>query len=106
LTEISTGGATTLLWCYWHRQECDERAEKACTKWLPGVFPMPLQSLSEVYSCTRGLFWRKCSFIDCTLLYSSKIKWSWEHFGTTIYVNFILCVILIFQGETSNFEPK
>jgi len=70
------------------------------------MFPMPLQLLAEVYSCTKGLFWRKCSLNDCTVLCSSKIKWSWEHFEDTMYVNFILCVILIFQGETSNFEQK
>jgi len=105
-SEISTEGAKALSWCYQHHQECDERAEKARTKWLPGMFPVPLQSLAEVYSCTRGLFWRKCNLSDCTVLYSSKIKWSWEHFEATIYVNCILCVILIFQGETSNFEPK
>jgi len=28
-------------------------AEKAFTKWLPGMFPTPVQSLAEVYSCTR-----------------------------------------------------
>ena len=26
---------------------------------LPEMFPAPLQSLAEVYSCTRELFWRK-----------------------------------------------
>jgi hypothetical protein len=33
-----------------------------------------LHSLEEVYSCTRGLFWRKCSLNDCTVLYFSEIK--------------------------------
>jgi len=36
--------------------ECDERAEKAFTKWLLGMFPTTLQSLAGVYNCTRGLF--------------------------------------------------
>ena len=55
-TEISVEG-TAILWCYWHNYECNGRAEKVFIKWLPGMFPTPLQSLAEVYSCTRGLFW-------------------------------------------------
>jgi len=31
---------------------------------------------AEVYSCTIGLFWTKCSFNDRTVLYFSDIKWS------------------------------
>ena len=59
---------TMLLWCYWH-EECDTRAEKSFMKWLPGMFPAPLQLLAEVYNCTSGLFWRKCGLEDCTVLY-------------------------------------
>ena len=55
-TEISTEG-TTLVWCYRHILKCDVRAEKAFTKWLPGLFPAHLQLLAEVCRCTRGLFW-------------------------------------------------
>ena len=29
---------------------------KRLTKWLPGMFSTPLESLAEVSSCTRGLF--------------------------------------------------
>jgi hypothetical protein len=32
------------------------RAENAFTKWFPGIFPTLLQSLAEVYNCTRRLF--------------------------------------------------
>ena len=62
-TEISTEG-TALLWCSGN-QEYAGRAEKASTKWLPGMFPTHLHLLAEVYICTRGLFWRKCSLHDC-----------------------------------------
>jgi hypothetical protein len=30
-----------------------------------------LHSLAEVYNCTRGQFWRKCSLNDCNVLYFS-----------------------------------
>jgi hypothetical protein len=33
-----------------------DRAEKSFIKWLPGMFPTPLQSLAEGCSCIRGLF--------------------------------------------------
>ena len=72
-TEISIE-VSQLLWCYWHNEECDEGAEKAFTKWLPGMFPTSLQSLAEVYICTRGLSWRKCSLNDCTVLYFPEMK--------------------------------
>jgi hypothetical protein len=45
--------------------------------------PYTLHSLEEVYSCTRGLFWRTCSLNDCTVLYFSEIKWLREYFGST-----------------------
>jgi hypothetical protein len=32
------------------------KAEKAFTKWLPGMFPTHLESLAEVHTSTRGLF--------------------------------------------------
>ena len=56
LTKISIGGMA-LLWSYWHKYECDRRAEKAFTKWFPGMFPTPLRLLAEVYRCARGSFW-------------------------------------------------
>ena len=83
-TEISTEG-TALLWRYWHNYECDGRAEKVFIKWLPGMFPIRLQSLSEVYKCTRGLFWRKYILNYCNVLYFSEIKWFREYFGATMY---------------------
>lgn len=43
--------------------------------------------LAEVYNCTRGSFWRKCTFNDCNILYFSKIKWFWEHFEATTYID-------------------
>jgi hypothetical protein len=36
-------------------KECNGRAEKIFTKWFPEIFPTPLQSLAEMYICTRGL---------------------------------------------------
>ena len=63
----------------------DGRAEMAFTKQLPGMCPTHLQSLTEVYICTRGLFWRKCSLYDCTVLYFLEIKWFWEHSEATMY---------------------
>jgi hypothetical protein len=51
-----------------------EELKKAFTKWLPEMFPTPLQSLAEVHSCTRGLFWRNCSFKDCIVLYIWEMK--------------------------------
>ena len=44
------------------------------------MFPTPLQPLTEMYSCTRGIIWRKCSLNNCTVLYFSEIKWFREHF--------------------------
>ena len=38
-----------------------------------------------MYSCTRGLFWRKCSLSDCTVLYFSDRKWFRRHFEVTAY---------------------
>ena len=84
LPEISTEGMA-LWWCYWHNWECDGTGDKASTKWLPGMFPIPLQSLTEVYGCTRGLFGSKCSLNDCTVMYFSEIKWFQEHFEVTMY---------------------
>ena len=49
-------------------------------KSLPGMLPVPLQPLSEVYSCTRGLFLRNCSLNDCIVLYVSEIKRFREYF--------------------------
>ena len=58
--DISIVG-TALLWCYWRHYECDGRAEKVTTQWLPGMFPTSLQSLAEVYNRARGVFWSNCS---------------------------------------------
>jgi hypothetical protein len=49
------------------------------------MFPTPLQSLSEVYSCTGGLFGRKYSLSDGTVLYFSEIKRSGEHSVANTY---------------------
>jgi len=57
---------------------------KVFHKWPPGMFPIPLQLLAEVYSCTRGLFQRKCSLNGCNVLYFWEIKWFWEHFEGTM----------------------
>jgi hypothetical protein len=47
-----------------------------------------LQSLAEVCSFTRELFWRSCSLNDCAVLYFSEMKWFQEHFKATVY-NFL-----------------
>jgi hypothetical protein len=70
-TEICDDG-TTLLWCYWHNLKCDWRAEEVSTKWLPGMLQTLLQYLAEEYSCTRGLFWKKCSLIVVQFCISKK----------------------------------
>jgi hypothetical protein len=84
LPKISTEG-TMLWWCYWHNRECNGRGDKAFTKWLPGTFPTPLQSLVEVYGCTRGLLGKKRSLNDCIVMYFSEIKWFQEHLEATTY---------------------
>jgi len=40
------------------------------------MFPTPLKLLVDMYSCARGLFWRKCSWYVCDTLYFLQIKWS------------------------------
>ena len=76
-TEIRNKGME-LVWCYWYK-ECGGRAEKSLTKLLSGMFPTPLQTLEETYSCTRELFWSKFSLSDCTVLYFSQLKLFREH---------------------------
>ena len=49
------------------------------------MFPTTLQLLVEVQSCTRGIFWRKCSLNDCSVLYFSDIKWFQKHFEAATY---------------------
>ena len=82
------------LWCHWHHQECEERAEKAFTKWLPGMFPTLLQLLAEEYSCTKGLFWRKYSLNDCTVLYFSQTGRFWEYSEATTF-----CIVAETHGK-------
>jgi hypothetical protein len=84
------------LWCYWHHLESDVRAEKVYTKWLPGMFPTPWQSLAEVYSSQMGLFCRKCDLNDCTVLYSSEIQWFLEHFEETTHVSRMNIIVQYF----------
>ena len=93
-TEINVEGMMP-LWGYWHHREYERGTGKALTRWLPGMFPTPLQSPAGVYSCTRGLFWSKCSLNDFTLLYFSEIKWFQEHFKAT--VNSFLKTSTMFQ---------
>jgi hypothetical protein len=49
---------------------------KRLSRWLP-----------EVCSSIRGLFWRKCSVNDCTVLYFSERKWLLEHFEATTCID-------------------
>jgi hypothetical protein len=64
-SEISTE-ATALLGYYWDQWECDGRADKDFTKWLPWTFPTPVQPMAEVYSCTMRLLLRKFGLNECT----------------------------------------
>ena len=80
-----------ILWCYWHHYECKGRAEKAFRKWLLGMSATRLQSLAEVYSCTRRLLGKKCSLNGCTVLYFSEIKWFGVCFETTMLWCWQLC---------------
>jgi len=79
---VSIIGAA-LLWCYWHHNECDGRAEKAFAKWLPGMFPSHLQSLVEVYCCTRGAILKEmsvkwlCWFVRLRNKVIPEILWSY-----------------------------
>ena len=50
------------------------RAEKVFTKCLPGMFPSPLQSLTELCSYARGLVRRKDSLNDSTVFFISRNK--------------------------------
>jgi len=45
--------------------------QKCFTKWLPEMFPTPLQSLTEVYSCKRRLFWSKWMY--CFVFLRNKV---------------------------------
>jgi hypothetical protein len=71
---------------YWHYSECDGRAEKAFTKWLPGKFSTPLQLLVEVCICQKRLLRMTRSLNDCTVLYLSQVKWFREKFEATTYM--------------------
>ena len=62
-TEISIE-VKAISWFFWLTYEWDGKAEKAFTKWIPEMLQTPLQSLAEVHSCIRGLFWRKCILND------------------------------------------
>jgi len=49
---------------------------------LPSIFPISWQSLAEDCTCIRGLFWRKCSLNDFTLVFPSKkvnVATIWSH---------------------------
>jgi hypothetical protein len=56
---------------------------KGFIKWLPGIFPSPIQSAAEVYSSTRRMFWSKCSLNNRI----SEMKWYGLHFEDTAYKN-------------------
>ena len=63
-------------WCFCDGTDIIKNAMDKLKK-LPQMFPAPLQLLAEVYTCTRGLFWRKCSLNDCTVLNLSLLMWFW-----------------------------
>jgi hypothetical protein len=47
--------------------------------------PTLLRLLPDVYSCSRGPFWRKCSLNYCAVSYFSEIWWFREHFEATMH---------------------
>jgi len=60
-------------WCFVmqrHDEECDRRAEKAFTKWLPEMFPTPQQWLAKTHSSAG----RKCNLNNRTVLYFSEVR--------------------------------
>jgi hypothetical protein len=67
---------TASLWCYRYHYEWDGRAKKDFTRWLPGMFPTPLQSLAQVYSCLNG----------CNIFYLLETDLFREHFEGTTYM--------------------
>ena len=75
-----------LLWCSWHHWEFNRRADKAFTKWLP-------------VAGRRGLYWKKCSLNDCTVVHLSELKWFWIHSEATMYINnsFTVCLPIHFK---------
>ena len=69
-------------------------------------FPQNDFPLSDAYSYTRRLFWRKCSLSDCTVLYFSEIEWFQEHFEATANTTGkIMCTYIanIYDGFYSNY---
>jgi len=55
------------------------------------MFPTTLQSLTELYICTRSLFWTKCNLNDWSVLHFSEIQWFRENFETTTIKLILLC---------------
>ena len=47
---------------------------KGIHKMVSRMFATHLQSLADVYFCTRGPFWRKHSLNDCSVVYFSEKK--------------------------------
>jgi len=50
------------------------------------MFLTPLQTLTEVFLCPRGLFWRKCIWSDCTVSHFLQAKWFREYFEAAICI--------------------
>jgi hypothetical protein len=57
--------------------------------------------LAEVYNCTRGSFWRKCTLNDCSILYFSGAKWFQEHFKATTYIDIDMHVHVCVRGRVA-----
>ena len=80
--------------------------EKTFTKWLPGMFPILLTLLADLYSCTKGLFWGKCSLNDRTIMYFSEIKWFRVDFENRMCDNNTLRDFCTFQLLTLKEENR
>ena len=91
LNEISIE-RTALLWCCWLINNATEELKRFPQNAWPRMFPAPLQSLAEMYSCTGGLFWKKCSLNYHIVLPIWEIKWFREYFEATTYTQAVFFI--------------
>jgi hypothetical protein len=67
------------------------------------MFPITLQSLAVVYSCTSGSFWTKLYLNDCTVLHFSQLNWFREHFEANTYISGPLKTNTLYQMAETYF---
>jgi len=86
------GGASVILLALRMLRKSWKGLHKMASRNVSNTF----KSLTEAYSCTRELFWRKCSLNDCTIMYFSEINWFREH----------LCNYLLHQYFSTFVRPR